>query len=126
MFPGAVVPFGLVQLSPDTSGPPEPKYNARGDYYGWDHCSGYYYPDNVAKGFSHTHLQGTGGADLGDVLLMPVVENKNWSFEEGLPQDLAEMEIEALGPNSGWVFDKPVSGYRSFFSHEHETARAGY
>ena len=126
MFPGAVAPFGLVQLSPDTSGPPEPKYNARGEYYGWDHCSGYYYPDNLVKGFSHTHLQGTGGGDLGDVLLMPVVEGRNWSFDEGIPQDLAEMQIENLGLDSGWVFDKPVPGYRSFFSHQRETARAGY
>ena len=126
MFPGAVAPFGLVQLSPDTSGPPEPKYNARGEYYGWDHCSGYYYPDNLVKGFSHTHLQGTGGGDLGDVLLMPIVEGRNWSFDEGIPQDLAEMQIENLGLDSGWVFDKPVPGYRSFFSHQRETARAGY
>ena len=62
MFPGAVAPFGFVQLSPDTSGAPEPRWNARGDYTGWNHCSGYYYPDNVILGFSHTHLQGTGGA----------------------------------------------------------------
>lgn len=126
MFPGAVAPFGLVQVSPDTSGPPEPKYNARGDYYGWDHCPGYYYPDNVVKGFSHTHLQGTGGGDLGDVLLMPVVDGRNWSFDEGIPQDTAEMQIESLGLNSGWVFDQAVPGYRSFFSHQRETARAGY
>ena len=126
MFPGAVAPFGLVQLSPDTSGPPEPRWNARGDYYGWEHCSGYHYPDNVVMGFSHTHVQGTGGKDLGDVLLMPIVDGKNWSWDEGIPQDLAEMQILALGLNSGWVFDKPNPGYRSFFSHDREEARAGY
>ncbi|MGH9345399.1 MAG: hypothetical protein ACRD19_16755, partial [Terriglobia bacterium] len=71
MFPGAVSPFGLVQLSPDTSGSPEPIWNVQGDWYGWDHCSGYHYPDHVVAGFSHTHVQGTGGTDLGDVLLMP-------------------------------------------------------
>jgi putative alpha-1,2-mannosidase len=65
MFPGAVAPFGLVQLSPDTAGPPETRWNERGDYTGWDHCPGYYYPDNIVIGFSHTHVQGTGGADLG-------------------------------------------------------------
>jgi len=126
MFPGAVAPFGLVQLSPDTAGGPEPSWNIQGDWYGWDHCSGYHYPDNVVVGFSHTHVQGTGGIDLGDVLLMPLVEGKNWSWDAGAPPALAEMQIEALGQNSGWVFDKRVPGYRSFFSHGRETARPGY
>jgi predicted alpha-1,2-mannosidase len=126
MFPGAAAPFGLVQLSPDTSGPPEPRWNARGDYYGWDHGSGYHYPDNVVAGFTHTHLQGTGGTDLGDVLLMPIVDGKNWSWDAWIPQDLAEMQIVQLGLNTGWVFDEPNPGYRSFFSHDREEARAGY
>lgn len=126
MFPGAVAPFGLVQLSPDTAGPPEPKWNARGDYYGWDHCPGYHYPDNVVMGFTHTHLQGTGGIDLGDILVMPLVEGKNWAWNVGLPDDLAQMQLDALGPNSGWVFSAEEPGYRSFFSHEREVIRAGY
>jgi predicted alpha-1,2-mannosidase len=125
-FPGAVAPFGLVQLSPDTSGPPEPRWNTTGDYYWWEHCSGYHYPDNVVAGFSHTHIQGTGGADLGDVLLMPIVEGRNWSWDVGLPEDQAEMQIEVLGKNSGWIFNGSDPGYRSFFSHEREEARAGY
>src|SRR6516225_523032 len=58
-YPGATVPFGMVQLSPDT-------YNG-----GWDHCSGYHHDDTSIMGFSHTHLSGTGAADLLDVLLMP-------------------------------------------------------
>jgi putative alpha-1,2-mannosidase len=58
-FPGATMPFGMVQLSPDT----------RLD--GWDGCSGYHYSDTVVYGFSHTHLSGTGVSDYGDVLLMP-------------------------------------------------------
>lgn len=124
MFPGAVAPFGLVQLSPDTSGSPEPVWNKQGDWYGWDHCSGYHYPDHVVVGFSHTHVQGTGGVDLGDLLIMPLVEGKNWSWEPGIPPPLAQMQIDALGPDSGWVFDQ--LGYRSIFSHERETARAGY
>ena len=126
VFPGAVAPFGLVQLSPDTAGAPETRWNRKGDYTGWDHCSGYYYPDNVVIGFSHTHLQGTGAGDLGDILLMPVVEGKNWSYDEGVPEDLALMQIQELGPDTGWVFDKTVPGYRSFFTHEREAARAGY
>lgn len=126
MFPGAVAPFGLVQLSPDTAGSPEPVWNAQGDWYGWDHCSGYHYPDHVIAGFSHTHVQGTGGVDLGDVLLMPMVEGKNWSWNPGIPVPLAQMQIDALGADSGWVFDTASSGYRSIFSHENEKTRAGY
>lgn len=60
-FPGAIVPFGMVQLSPDTR------------LTGWDGCSGYHYSDSVIYGFSHTHLSGTGISDYGDVLLMPTV-----------------------------------------------------
>lgn len=60
-FPGAVVPNGMIQPSPDT----------RID--GWDACSGYYYADSLINGFSHTHVSGTGCADYGDILIMPTV-----------------------------------------------------
>ena len=71
-FPGAVMPFGMVQLSPDT----------RLD--GWDGCSGYHYTDSEIYGFTHTHLSGTGCSDYGDVLLMPMcgkffTDNKEYS-----------------------------------------------
>src|ERR1035438_3207076 len=66
-YPGAVLPFGMVQLSPDT----------RLD--GWDGCSGYYYIDSVIYGFSHTHLSGTGCSDFGDILLMPTVGNVHFN-----------------------------------------------
>lgn len=126
MFPGAVAPFGLVQLSPDTSGPPERRRGDAPDHYGWDHCSGYHYPDNVIVGFSHTHVQGTGGSDLGDVLVMPMVEGRNWSWDAGIPTDQGEAQIDAIGENSGWIFSESEPGYRSFFSHQTEIARAGY
>jgi len=58
-YPGAALPFGMVQLSPDTR------------LSGWDGCSGYHYSDSVIYGFSHTHLSGTGVSDYGDILLMP-------------------------------------------------------
>lgn len=58
-YPGAVLPFGMVQLSPDTR------------LEGWDGCSGYYTTDSLVYGFSHTHLSGTGIADYCDVLFMP-------------------------------------------------------
>jgi putative alpha-1,2-mannosidase len=58
-FPGAVVPHGRVQLSPDTH------------LMGWDASSGYHYDDTTLFGFSHTHLSGTGIGDLGDILFLP-------------------------------------------------------
>ncbi len=60
-YPGATLPFGMMQLSPDTG------------IDGWDWCSGYHYSDNTLMGFSHTHLSGTGGTDYADILLMPTV-----------------------------------------------------
>ena len=57
-YPGATVPFGMVQLSPDT-------FNQ-----GWDWCSGYNYSDSSIMGFSHTHLSGTGIGDMLDFLVM--------------------------------------------------------
>lgn len=63
-FPGATVPFGMVQLSPDT--------RIDGS---WDGCSAYHYSDSVIHGFSHTHLSGTGCSDYGDILLFPTTEN---------------------------------------------------
>jgi len=60
-FPGASLPFGMVQLSPDTR------------LTGWDGCSGYHYSDSAIYGFSHTHLSGTGISDYGDILFMPAL-----------------------------------------------------
>ncbi|MBS1797795.1 MAG: GH92 family glycosyl hydrolase [Acidobacteria bacterium] len=71
-FPGATVPFGMVQLSPDT----------RGD--DWDGSSGYHYSDSIIYGFSHTHLNGTGIPDYCDILLMPTVGEVNFdNFKSG-------------------------------------------
>ncbi|MDP4209259.1 MAG: GH92 family glycosyl hydrolase [Bacteroidota bacterium] len=93
-FPGATVPFGMVQLSPDTRSEPD-----------WDAASGYDYNDKTIVGFSHTHLSGTGAADLFDVLLMPTVGKVNTVAGDSF---------------------KPESGYRSRFSHDQESARPGY
>lgn len=73
-YPGATMPFGMVQLSPDTR------------LEGWDGCSGYHYSDSYIYGFSHTHLSGTGVSDYGDILLMPtnkVVFNNGANGKEG-------------------------------------------
>lgn len=59
-FPGACVPFGLIQASPETNA------------VGWQYCSGYNYQDSQIWGFSQTHLNGTGCMDLGDLLVMPI------------------------------------------------------
>ena len=67
-FPGAVVPNGAIQPSPDT----------RID--GWDACSGYHYSDSTINGFSHTHLSGTGCCDYGDVLIMPTVGEQKITY----------------------------------------------
>jgi predicted alpha-1,2-mannosidase len=63
-YPGATVPFGMVQLSPETGN------------FKWDYTSGYQYPDTVIWGFAHTHLSGTGVSDLGDVLFFPFKETR--------------------------------------------------
>lgn len=69
-FPGPTMPFGMVQLSPDT----------RLD--SWDGCSGYHYSDSLIFGFSHTHLSGTGCSDYGDVLLMPTLGAPKFTSKE--------------------------------------------
>src|ERR1700722_8144392 len=83
-YPGATFPFGFVQLSPDTR------------TGGWDACSGYNYVDTNILGFSHTHLSGTGGADLGELMIMP------------------------------FTGDTDRTNFESTFSHDNEFATPGY
>lgn len=97
-FPGAVVPFGMVQLSPDT------RIQPRAEAYDW--AAGYRHDDSSIVGFSHTHFSGTGHSDLGDVLLMPVA-GETVKLERGDP-------------------DQPGSGYASRFRHDDERAEPGY
>ena len=96
-YPGATVPFGMVQLSPDT------RIQPRKEAYGW--AAGYRYDDRSLVGFSHTHFSGTGHSDLGDVLLMPIS---------------GAVRLERGDP------DKPGSGYSSRFRHDDERAEPGY
>lgn len=86
-FPGATLPYGMVQLSPDT----------RIDD-SWDGCSGYHYSDKIIYGFSHTHLNGTGVPDFGDIMLMPTMGTPSLRAAE----------------------------YSSTFSHDNEKATAGF
>ena len=99
-YPGVSMPFGMVQLSPDTR------------LEGWDGCGGYHYTDSIIYGFSHTHLSGTGISDYGDILLMPTVGEieLNNGFNKSKTSELAINEL----------------GYSSRFSHENEIAQAGY
>ena len=76
-YPGAVVPNGMIQPSPDTR------------IYEWDACSGYYYADTTINGFSHTHVSGTGCADYGDVLLMPTVGRQDYHSMGSKSQQMA-------------------------------------
>lgn len=103
-YPGATVPFGAVQLSPETD---TIAYELNGKYNGevYKYCAGYKYEDKTITGFSHTHFSGTGHSDLGDFLIMPTVGT--------------------LQLNPG-VASNPKSGYRSAFNHQNETAEAGY
>ncbi|PAW92935.1 sugar hydrolase [Mucilaginibacter sp. MD40] len=103
-YPGATVPFGMVQLSPETD---TASYDLNGKYNPkvYEYCAGYQYEDKTIVGFSHTHFSGTGHSDLGDFLIMPTV---------------GELKL-----NPG-VADKPGSGYRSAFSHANEVSAANY
>jgi len=90
-YPGATTPFGMVQLSPDTH------------IDDWDACSGYHYSDSHILGFSHTHLSGTGVADLGDIRLPTIGDLK-------------------LRPGNKDNYE----GYSSKFSHDTEIAKPGF
>ncbi len=103
-FPGAAVPFGMVQLSPET----DTVMYSNGTGYNKDvyrYCAGYQYSDGTIVGFSHTHFNGTGHSDLGDFLIMPTTGKLK------------------LNPGTR---DNPEGGYRSRFSHKTESAAPGY
>lgn len=93
VFVGASVPFGMVQLGPTNLSK------------GWHWCSGYHFSDSTIIGFSHTHLNGTGIGDLGDLLFMPI---------SGEPTTCKGS------------FDDLKQGYVSKFSHDQEVVEPGY
>jgi len=121
-YPGATNPFGMVQLSPDNG--------KSGPYY----CSGYFYPEDIIAGFSHTHLSGTGAGDFADISFMPTTKEidkiyftqpdefiKAYAEESGL--DLNEY----FDPEKGEQFKRNLLlKYRSKFSHDQEEAAPGY
>lgn len=85
-YPGATIPFGMVQISPDTR------------LEGWDGCGGYHYTDSIIYGFSHTHLQGTGISDYADVLIMPTGNSPQFSndIENGYPSAFKKSSESAV------------------------------
>lgn len=89
VYPGATLPFGMVQLSPDNGLTVQDKYEG--------YCAGYSYTKNMVKGFSHTHLSGTGRPDLGDISVLPMVGR-----------------------------EPSISDIRSDISHQEESASPGY
>ncbi len=105
VFPGATVPFGMVQLSPQTNF--EEMYDEEGNYNAatYEYCAGYQYRDSTILGFAHTNFSGTGHSDLGDFLVMPTV---------------GELVLEPIKTEQG------QKGFYSVFSHEDEVASPGY
>lgn len=103
-FPGAAVPFGMVQLSPETN--KLKMFTADGSYNAeaYRYCSGYQFDDTTIFGFSHTHFSGTGHSDLGDILILPVVE-----------------PINSENPKL-----KSAKGFSDIFSHDQEKASPGF
>ncbi len=117
-FPGPTVPWGMVQLSPDTNN------------YGWDACSGYHQADGSIMGFSHTHLSGTGGADMLDVLVMPAQgEVLLDPGARGLPDELYYSKFDGVANSAHLGADvvaHPGKGYRSRYDRASEQAVPGY
>lgn len=103
-YPGATVPFGMVQLSPESD---TIQYELDGKYNpdAYKYCAGYQYADKTIVGFSHTHFSGTGHSDLGDILIMPTTGKLQ------------------LNPGKA---SNPESGYRSAFNHSTEVAEPDY
>jgi len=96
-YPGATVPFGMLQVSPDNG------------ISSWDWCSGYHYSDSIVSGFSHLHLSGTGIGDLADILFMPT--NKKLD----LTAKAASRDFLPYKSKYNHVNEKAVPGYYQVF-----------
>lgn len=104
-YPGATVPFGMLQVSPVNG------------VSAWDWCSGYHYSDSIMIGFGHLTLSGTGIGDLNDVKLMPTTHKVN----------LANLSVgkDQQYPEKSTVLRDGLS-YKSRYSHKKEVAQPGY
>jgi predicted alpha-1,2-mannosidase len=110
-FPGVVLPYGMVQLSPDTR------------TQGWDACAGYYYADSTILGFSHRHLSGTGMTDFADILFTPfagALPLSNDSLQAYYPLSFSHQNEEAKPGYYRVAFDNKIQAELT------ATTRAGY
>ena len=100
-YPGATVPFGMLQVSPD---------NGISD---WDWCSGYHYSDSITIGFSHLHLSGTGIGDLADIRLMPINKEVDLTKEVRNRNDIPYKSSYSHNQETA------IPGYYSIFLDDH-------
>jgi predicted alpha-1,2-mannosidase len=115
-YPGATVPFGLVQASPDTG------------CFGWPYCSGYRYEDSTILGFSQTHLSGTGCPDLGDILLLPFTgsavqsqyQSKFSHQDETARPGFYAVELQDYGVKAEITASERCAFYRCHFENTNE------
>ena len=122
-FPGAIYPFGMIQLSPDNGG------------QNWEYCSGYSYQDSFIVGFTHTHLSGTGVGDLADISLMPTnkeIDEKFFTQEDNFINEFCKENgfdpngfLNTNGEPAQFTRNYLLK-YRSAFSHGQEGASPGY
>ncbi|TDW47877.1 putative alpha-1,2-mannosidase [Flavobacterium sp. 270] len=96
-YPGATVPFGMLQVSPDNG------------ISSWDWCSGYHHSDSIVAGFSHLHLSGTGIGDLADILFMPINKKVDLTTK-ATSRDLLPYKSKYSHAN-----EKTVPGYYQVF-----------
>ncbi len=100
-YPGATVPNGMLQVSPDNG------------ISGWDWCSGYHYSDSITVGFSHLHLSGTGIGDLTDIRLMPINKKVN------LAQEFKDRDAIPYKSSYSHNDENANPGYYSVFLNDH-------
>ena len=115
-YPGAILPFGAIQLSPDTR------------LEGWDGCSAYHYSDKRIYGFSHTHLNGTGCEDYGDILVTPFlgepsVINEKYALPFSHDQETAEPGYYAVKFDNGITAEMTAANYVGL--HRYTFAKSG-
>jgi len=113
-FPGATLPFGMVQLSQDTR------------LTGWDGYSGYHNTDSIIYGFSHTHLSGTGISDYGDVLLMPFNSSEEISLEAIEKQELIPSEFKKENESANLGYPKVLLDKSNIDVELTSTKRVGW
>lgn len=99
--PAATVPFGMMQLGPDTR------------LEGWDGCSGYHYTDSALYGFSHTHLSGTGIGDYNDILFLPIPSDMDEDWDSKFDKKAIAFNKESEVAEPGYYSVEMFNGLMS-------------